>query len=573
MLKNNPNFQKQQPMPQKIVIFGGGIGGLTAAHFLSKLKDKYEIHIYEKKSHIGGLARSSRDRDGCAIEYCWRVFFDFYHNIFGVLNDIPLKEGGSALDNLIPYKHENVLEEDLKLRNTIPALYNIFYGFTSCDNRLDSLDEMSWWDALSTTSDSNLFREVGGWLGMDRYKGSYKSVIKVGMEMQILRNHILENYEDWITNKPTSEAWFDPWRDYLESQGVIFHMNSPLIGMEIDDDGVTISKAVISKETGVYNPEDVTADQYVLSLPVEALSRLISQTPALNRGGLQNIKKLESECLHIQLSFQLYFDRPVFLGKNDKNAFLVVDSPWDIIVLSYDRAYQNSLENTISASAATSDFSEGSDSKNQSAARDSTKICNKLPLVKGAWSVAACTAYIPGLIYKKPMSECTYDEIIVELWAQLSASKKLRELIASGNDFELKKDMIVKWSEMWPTYTSKNGVLRTTEPKFTNNRGSWKLRPSFKTHIPNLYISTAYIQETIDIFSMEAAAIAGKRVARAIDPSVDAPFEIKRPELFKPFRKVDEVMHSHNLPNINVWLILFVILSLLVFILYFIFLR
>jgi len=68
---------------------------------------------------------------------------------------------------------------------------------------------------------------------------------------------------------------------------------------------------------------------------------------------------------------------------------------------------------------------------------------------------------------------------------------------------------------MWPTY-KQNESIETEEPKFTNNVGSLALRPSFKTSYCNAFISTAYIKETIDIFSMEAAAIAGKNVASAI---------------------------------------------------------
>ena len=38
-------------MKKKIAIIGSGISGITAGYELSK---KYEIHIYEKNSYLGG---------------------------------------------------------------------------------------------------------------------------------------------------------------------------------------------------------------------------------------------------------------------------------------------------------------------------------------------------------------------------------------------------------------------------------------------------------------------------------------------------------------------------------------
>src|SRR5439155_8181264 len=178
----------------------------------------YKIDIYEKKKEIGGLARSSRDDDFCAIEYCWRVYFGFYHNLLKIFSEIPLIEDNkkNVLNNLTIYKHKNILDTRFLMKDKLIGLYNIIYGFTSCDKRLDKLDNLSWWEALGLISSSNFFREIGPWLGMDRLHGSYKSVIKVGMEMQILPATLSKGYNDWITTKPSSEAWFDHWQYFLK---------------------------------------------------------------------------------------------------------------------------------------------------------------------------------------------------------------------------------------------------------------------------------------------------------------------------------------------------------------------
>ena len=525
---------------KRVAIFGCGPGGGTVAHELSKFSD-YKIDIYEKNNKIGGLARSDRDDDGCASEISWRVFFDFYHNIFKVFREIPLinDKNKTVLNNLTIYHHTNIFDSKFSNKDKLIGLYYILYGFMSCDKRLDDLDNLSWWEALKSTSKSNLYREIGGWLGMDRKKGSYKSVIKVGLEMQILDSYLSKNYKDWITTKPTSEAWFDHWKVHLEKQKVKFHMNTELKSVEIENNKI-ISALIYDLNNKSYHK--IIADYYVFSIPVQEFSQIIDIQPKLNYGELKNIKKLKETCLHMQLAFQVYFNQPVSLGilnKNKKyNAFLVVDSPWDLIVLSYDAIYED------------------------------TKLCNKLQNVKGGWSITVCTAYIDGIVFKKSFKKCSYDEIIIEIWAQLKNSPSLKKLVSDNNSFELDDNLVVKWTPMWSTfnYDKNSQTLQNSEPKFTNNIGSYALRPSFKTHIDNLFIATAYIKETIDIFSMEAACIAGKRVSNAINEKSDKPIIQRRPLLFLPFRTIDNLFYNIGMPNMGFNLIIFLLLIILVMI-------
>lgn len=525
---------------KKIVIFGAGVGGLSVAHQLSKFP-QYKIDIYEKKNVIGGLARSRRDMDGCATEYCWRVYFDFYHNIFDIMKDIPLKDDKekNVLENLTVYQHINILDSKFSNQDKFTGLFKIFLGLTSCDKRLNDFDNLSWWQAMNTTSSSNIYREIGQWLGMDRYKGSFKSVIRVGFEMNLLPAFFSKifgsYYNDWVTTKPTSEAWFDHWKVYLQNKGVNFHMNSELESI------IVKNKKIMSSKIKGKN-ENIIADYYILSLPVEAVSKIIDKTPKLNNQQFKNIKKMAEYCLHTQLSFQVFFNKSISFGSN-KNAFMLVDSPWDIIVLSYDKIY-------------------------------TTKLSKNNPKIQGGWSVAACTAYIPGILYKKPMNQCDYNEIISELWAQLTNSQGLKKMIQENNNFDFDENLIVKWSPIWPTFKNKSGRLVTSEPKFTNNIGSYNLRPSYKTDIDNLFISTAYVKEAIDIFSMEAAAIAGKLTANAISGENNIPYIRERPQIFFNMRFIDSILYQIGLPNIVpqlviIILIIFFILIILTFVRFF----
>jgi hypothetical protein len=512
-----------------IVILGGGIGGLTVAHELSK-HDKFRINIYEKTDTIGGMARSSRDIDGCATEYCWRVFFGFYNNFFTILKEIPLIENSlkTPLDNLSVYKHKNFYDSTIPLSDKLNSIKAIVNGITSCDERLVKLDNLSWWDAIKTNKESDIFRQIGPWLGMDRYNGSFNSVIRVGIEMQILSTYLDNNYRDYVTTLPTSEAIFDHWQEYLMDKNVGINFNKQVSYIKVNKNKV---------EFVVINNEIISGDYYILNLPINALNSVINKNPQLKVGDLGNIQELCDTCLHMQLSFQVYFNKAINLNK--ANAFLIVDSSWDLIVLCYDQLYTSS------------------------------NLCKNLCNIKGGWSIAVCTAYMPGILYKKPFRECTYEEIINEIWAQVMNCNNLKNEVKKYNNFDLSNDLIVKWSPMWDSFYYSNNKLYTTEPKFTNNKGSLKLRPSFKTSIDNMYISTAYIKETIDIYSMEAACIAGRLVAKDIINKERINNKLivtipPRPKLLYPFRLLDSIFYKLGLPNLTLYLLFITVLIIIV---------
>jgi uncharacterized protein with NAD-binding domain and iron-sulfur cluster len=62
-----------------IIIFGGGISGLTTAHLL--IKKGFNVEIYESEPIIGGMARSIRDNyTNTPTEHSWRGYAPFYRN-------------------------------------------------------------------------------------------------------------------------------------------------------------------------------------------------------------------------------------------------------------------------------------------------------------------------------------------------------------------------------------------------------------------------------------------------------------------------------------------------------------
>lgn len=504
-----------------IAIFGGGIGGLTVAHELSKLK--HNIHIYEKKDQLGGLARTIRDDYSCVTETSWRVIFGFYYNIFRLITEFnPDKR------ILTKYKHLNISDKSMTFKEKLIILYNVLYGVCSSDKRLTDLDAISWSQSLNNISNTNVVRQTAPWLGLHRDCASYNSVIRIAIEQQMLPAYCNSSYGDYVTTKPTSEAIFDPWKQYLENNKVQIHLNSELISVKIKDNKIQTAYVHNHKTNRKHK---IKADYYVFSMPIEVLANLVTITPELQLGSLKQVQRLRNHNLHIQVSIQIYFDKSISFG--DRNAFLLVESPWDLIVLMYDQIYQES------------------------------DLCRKIPNVKGGWSVVACTHLYPGHFIKKPLIYCSYEEIKTEIWYQIMESTKLRQLVKQYNNFELSSDRILYISPLWPTYEYIDGKLVTQEPKFTNNAGSLKLRPNIRTHIDNLFISTAYAKNGFDIYSMESACVSGIYAANLIDNRVCKPIVVSRPLLFAPFRFLDSILYYFELPNILPVLIVLMIIGIL----------
>lgn len=555
---------------QRVAIFGGGVGGLTVAYVLSQYPDRYSIDLYERHSEVGGMARSSRDSSGCATEYCWRVFFGFYKHLFRVLHHIPLVEAGdgngnghgvntaktvmtanppSVMNNFVPYRNITVSDSPTTWAEMMRMAYWLWYGFSSCDERMRELDNWKWSDVMKKTGNSHILRQVGPWLGMDRVRASYKSVIEVGFEWNVLGGE-----ENYVTSQPTSEAMFDPWVAYLQRWGVRLHRNHELLQLDnsLEENNRRNRNKKRAQIRDLRTGRTWTDDQIdivVLALPVEVLQRVAHRKWFLSPKTQANLQTLATTCLHMQVAFQVYFNIPVWLGHNTQwpvtkelpqfsrtwknNSFIVTDAPWDLIVLQYDQTY---------------DFGK-------------TVLCSHLEKVRGGWSIAVCTAYRPGIRIRKPFYQCTEDEIHLEIWAQLRNSRSLDALVQqfnSGRSLEqLEHKHVIHWSPMWPgfQYDPSTHHIRMREPKFTNNAGSLALRPSFRTLDESVFVATAYVQETIGIFSMEAACLGGKKVATAITCDDWVQSEVARPRAFAVFRALDSCSWRMGGPNLGLlWL-------------------
>src|SRR3954453_16366567 len=92
-------------MQQTVAILGGGVAGLSAAHELAERG--FAVRVYERKSMLGGKARSLNVPDSAAAgrkplpgEHGFRFFPGFYQHVTNTMRPTPFGAHGNCYDNL-----------------------------------------------------------------------------------------------------------------------------------------------------------------------------------------------------------------------------------------------------------------------------------------------------------------------------------------------------------------------------------------------------------------------------------------------------------------------------------------
>lgn len=498
----------------KIIVMGSGIGGLTVAHELvTSQGTHYEIHLYDRHDKIGGMARSGvKSRIGGMLptEYCWRIYGPNYNNLREILKQIPLKDdlNKTVHDNLIDISNYLIADQqtvvhmnnrpgtllDLRrvfknvpLKQKIQVLNKIVYCFLISTERLNALDKLSWSEyinpdnALCHDMKKYIIDIMGPYLGADAEQVNVPSVAKTLESFKILNRPIS------VMNGPTNEVWFDHWKTYLESKGVVFHLNSEITAIYEEDEKI--------KYIQLADNTEVSGDVFICSLPVESVARFESlKIPGIN--------ELAKRSYQLMMSVQLYFDKKINLPYQN-TAMYIPDSPWQLVIEPQGSIWNKTYED-----------------------------------VADLWSIGLCDSVHPGLLIKKPFVACSHEEIKQEVWYQILQSEFNQYL-------HLDTVRIVDYN-VWDTYVYNGTKLETYEPKFSTNQGTFYLRPENKTHLKNMYFATAYTKTDTDMFEMESAAESGRRAAKILEPSIQV-IGIQRPLFFGPYRLVDKVLPFFNM--------------------------
>ncbi|MCZ8515708.1 FAD-dependent oxidoreductase [Paenibacillus filicis] len=499
---------------KKVVILGGGVAGMSAAHELAERG--FSVAVYEMRGLPGGKARSmavpgsgKQGRKDLPGEHGFRFFPRFYKHIIDTMERIPYGDNlRGVADNLIegtrlglartdgpPVEFltefptsitdfhalvKSIFDNHLGLTEQEVELYveRLYQVMTSCDERrIAEYQNEAWWDFIDADRQSENFRRV--FTGMTRVlvaaKAREANTATVGaVGAQIMVDMVMPGGSaDRLLDGPTNEVWLSPWHAYLEQLGVDYHLEAKVEHIRCENGVITGVTVTEKGETF-----EVRGDYYIAAFPVEVMARFITPELAEADPALAGIPKLAENVDWMNgIQFYLKRDVPIIHGH-----MIYMDSPWALTGVSQKQFWPEF------------DLSEYGDGQ-----------------VQGIISVDVSDWEKPGLLYGKPAKLCTREEIKNEVWAQLKMSLNVNGRVV------LEDDNLHTWFLDEDIHTpNPEGAAVNLEPLLVNKIHTWAIRPTADTRIPNLFLASDYVRTHTDLATMEGANEAARHAVNAI---------------------------------------------------------
>ncbi len=534
-----------------VAILGGGVAGLTAAHEL--IERGFSVTLYEGRTSAGGKARSQpvpgtgtagrRDLPG---EHGFRFYPSFYRHVIDTMRRTPDGRGGTVADALRPttesaiagkddttwtrfsrkrltkpYEIVEVLElffQDLDVSVGDVSLFTakVLQFLTSCDARRDGeYEPLSWWqylhgDAYGANFQKQLRAIPRTMVAMDPQRGSARTIGRISMQL------LLDFAEsgastDRTMGGPTSEMWLDPWVDYLRDRGVVVHTGAPATAVHVGAGQVT--------GVDVTGHGTVTADHYVLAVPIDVVGGLISPAlgaldPQLERLRTAVVDDLVSWMVGLQ--FFLYEDVPLVRGH-----LYYPDSPWALTTISQAQFWDV-------GGLFRRRYGDGS--------------------VGGIISVDISDWDTPGTYVGKPARLCTPAEVADEVWHQLKDG-----LNGAGVGEQILRDELLHSWHLDADLDYSGGVPPRNDARLlVHPPGSFAQRPTAASLVPNLVLAGDYVQTGTDLASMEGANEAARRAINAVldragwvGPRAGV-WALEEPRQFAVWKRLDAALHARG---------------------------
>ncbi len=547
------------PVRKKIVILGGGVAGMSAAHELAERG--YEVEVYETKKIAGGKARSfgkpksgKRGRRDLPGEHGFRFFPGFYRHVTETMSRIPFNNPkNSVLGNLVSTPElamatttsrlavapaefpknwddlekafETYFRKDIPPEDTLWFINRLLVFATSCDERrLQQFEGIDWWTFTRAEKRGEAFKKFYA-TGMTRCAVACRAdLISTRTAGTILLQLLFKlatpgGQADHILNGPTNEVWIDPWLDYLKGLGVKYLTENTLVSF--DCDGKKITGVKVSDKKG--SVKTIVADYYIAAIPVERMKPLLSPSILSADPNLAGINKLWIDWMN-GIQFYLKDDVQIAAGH-----VIYFDSPWALTSIS-----QASFWPTTKLPK---DYGDGT--------------------TKGILSVDISNWDTPGNLYGKAAKLCTEKEIKDEVWAQISVHKSKKGGVIFHDqrplgDFMLDPDIVI------PPGGPKPGGPFTDnlEPLLINVKNTWAFRPKAVTGIPNFFLAADYVKTCTDLATMEGANEAARLAVNGILDAENHPPDdrcmtrkLSEPEILDPAKDVDRILLALGQPN------------------------
>lgn len=517
-------------MTDTVAVLGGGVAGLTAAHELAERG--FAVTVYETRDRLGGKARSlpvpdsgTDGRGDLPAEHGFRFFPGFYRHVPDTMRRIGvdghlvgaervLLAQGDGRDELLTAAHLPESLEDFALvtrfvteaatslgippHETALFVERLLTLLTSCDERrLGQWELQSWWSFVGAEQRSPAFRKFladGLTRTLVAARAREMSARTGGSILLQLLFDLTRagGRADRVLDGPTSDVWIDPWAAQLEGLGVELRREAAVEGIQVS--GGRISGATVAGAT-------VTADHYVAAVPVEIMRTLAGPELRAAEPRLKRLDRLVTRWMN-GVMYYLDEDVPVVHGH-----VIYIDSEWALTSISQRQFWRNY------------DLEQRGDGR-----------------AEGILSVDVSDWAQPSRRLGKIAMQCSHDEVLAEVWAQL---KDHLEGLEDANVVRAFLDPAIEFPN--PTGAA------NLEPLLVNTAGSWADRPDAVTRIPNLFLASDYVRTHTDLATMEGANEAARRAVNGILEATgsSAPrcqiWPLREPAAFAPARALDRI--------------------------------
>ncbi len=542
----------------QVVVLGGGMAGLTAAHEL--VERGFEVVVYERNA-LGGKARSipvpqtgAGGRLPLPGEHGFRFFPGFYHHVPDTMKRIPFPgNAGGVRDNLVsalgakflragdrgdagpfglgpdpmaPTSVEGMryLLTDLFAGHGVPPhelayfVERMLVFVTSSDERrYGQWENVSWWDFIKAENKSQEYKTVVA-AGLTRNLVAAKETIASTRTIGNMAEAFVWNIAgrgndgdvDRVLDLPTNEAWIDPWVVHLRELGVKFAVGRTVERLEVS--GGKIVAAHMRSRRGRHRIE---ADWFVMAMPMERARRVLTSDVRALDPGLNGLDALQTDWM---AGIQFYLRRKVDITRGH---LTFIDAPWALTALTQGQFWEDR--------EFAEDYGDG-------------EAVDCLSVDISNWDA-------PGILYGKPAKACTREEIAKEVWAQIKTHN------TAGK--HLPDDILHSWfldpGIAWVKSRAQN---RNDTPLLVNTVGTWEKRPTAVTKIPNLFLSGDYVQTDIDLATMEGrqrvgphAAVAGLLEASGSSEKPPQMWTLFDAPEFEPIKALDRELYKAGRPN------------------------
>jgi cytochrome b involved in lipid metabolism len=350
--------------------------------------------------------------------------------------------------------------------------------------------------------------------------GFDKNTMSLGHYATFIEYILYEKEKDWqVMSMPTSEAWINPWIDYLKSKGVKFNFSSELIKINHKDN--IISDCVI--RTNNKNIV-ISADDYVIAINPFNLNTILKVSNLMD----MSIKYDKLNIINNQISFRLGFGKKIKFNKLN-SGYVLIDSPYNITFYPQEDNWDKGVDLGMGGK------------------------------IKTLLSGTIILPYNSGSLTNSSALSLSLDKLKDEIVHQFFESSEFMSIL---KDSDVKREDII-FREIYSDWYKDGKYLKSKNSKWVNNFINEEYRPLQSTKFNNMFISGGHCRTSINIWSMEGSVESGKITSNLIlekyNKGICKVYRHESKLWVKLLGKIDDIFYMLHFKNIIVELLFLLI--------------